>query len=85
LSTSAHNSRASYRIYERHQAKNAEAFDTVQLRGLLSRLMLEIVDKAEEPDHRAEARQALSEVLERVVLEPENRTVATALCSRNGG
>lgn len=57
------------------QAASASAIDGDQVRSLLRGLMVEIAERAEEPDHRAEARQALSEVLERVVLDSDHHTV----------
>ena len=59
----------------RAQAANAGGIEADQVRSLLRRLMVEIAERAEVPDHRAEARQALSEVLERVVLDPDHHTV----------
>jgi uncharacterized protein (DUF3084 family) len=59
----------------KQQAAGAGAIEPDQVRTLLRRLMLEIAERAEEPDHRAEARQALGEVLERVVLDPDLHTV----------
>ena len=59
----------------RHQAASADTISTDQVRALLRRLMGEIAARADESDHRAEARQALSEVLERVVLDPDHLTV----------
>lgn len=62
-------------LARRTQADQAASIDDDQVRTLLRRLMLEISAKAEDADHRAEARLALSEVLERVELDAESQTV----------
>lgn len=59
----------------RTQADQAASIDADQVRALLRRLMLEIAAKADDVDHRAEARLALGEVLERVELDAESQTV----------
>lgn len=59
----------------RTQADQAQRIDADQVRALLRRLMLEIAQKAADTDHRAQARLALSEVLERVELDAAASTV----------
>jgi site-specific DNA recombinase len=59
----------------KQQASIAGTIEPDQVRTLLRGLMLDISERTEDPDHRAEARQSLGEVLERVVLDPDLHTV----------
>lgn len=61
--------------HARQRAGTASTIDADQVRALLRRLMREIAERAEDLDHRAEARQALAEVLERVELDSAATTV----------
>lgn len=59
----------------KQRASSAGTIDADQVRTLLRRLMREIATRADDLDHRAEARQALGEVLERVELDSAATTV----------
>ncbi|WP_428419250.1 recombinase family protein [Methylibium sp.] len=57
------------------QAGQAASITDHQVRGLLARLFAEISDRANDNARRAEARQALHEVLERIEFDPDLPTV----------
>ncbi len=69
----------------RHQARSATTIDARQVRSLLRRLVREISDRADEPDHRAQARLALAEVIECVTLDPDHPTVRLHYAIATGG
>lgn len=71
---------------QRHRLEQSaeEALTDEQIRALLRRLFQEIADVSADMDRRAEARQALAEVIEHIELDPASLTARVHMAVHTG-